>query len=279
MQLPSVALGEEKKLQPSQKPPEEMAVSEEDQEKIIQLELEKQKHPKGSREYGRLYDAIYFRKNRQKFNDASNAWQKANREKVTARQRAWRAANPGKRKSYSVRGRARTVKWAKDNPNRRKEIALKYYYAHKPPPKPARNLSQSWMNVYRRNARKTDVQFMLKDRLRATANRAFRRQWIKKPARTEALLGCTISEAKAHIESQFAQGMSWENRKSFVIDHHIPIAAFDLTDAEEVGLAFGWRNLKPLTQKENASKSATVPNPLPSWLPLHIQDRIKLRRA
>lgn len=110
--------------------------------------------------------------------------------------------------------------------------------------------------------------------MRATMNRAFRRNWIKKPARTEELLGCTIEEAKAHIENQFTEEMSWNNRMSFVIDHVIPVSAFDLRDQEEAMLAFNWKNLQPLTPHENATKQASVPSPLPDWIPSHIAARI-----
>lgn len=125
--------------------------------------------------------------------------------------------------------------------------------------------------------RKENVQYALADSLRATMNRAFRRNWLEKPARTEALIGCTIAEAKAHIEQQFVNGMSWQNRSSFVVDHFVPIARFDLRDSEEVHLAFNWQNLRPITRHENAVKSDTLPSPLPSWLPSHIASRI-LRR-
>lgn len=131
---------------------------------------------------------------------------------------------------------------------------------------------------YQRRRRREDPLFALIGVLRATTNRAFRRQWIEKPARTEALLGCTIEEAKAHISSQFTGDMSWSNRVSFEIDHHVPVEAFNLRDSEEVALAFNWRNLRPITPHENAVKSDTIPSPLPTWLPPEIASRITNRR-
>jgi hypothetical protein len=131
--------------------------------------------------------------------------------------------------------------------------------------------------AYFRRRRKESVQFALMDSLRATMNRAFRRNWLEKPARTEALIGCTIAAAKFHIESQFQPGMSWEDRRSFVIDHWCPVAAFNLEDPEEARLCFNWRNLQPLTRHVNAVKSDIIPNPLPDWIPAPIASRI-LRR-
>lgn len=192
--------------------------------------------------------------------------------------RKWRAKNPDREKNYSQKGLARRTAWAKSNPEKRRVISRRYYFKNRPVPKPPRQLVQSPLEIHRRHKRRTNIQFMLMDRFRATSNRAFRRQWIKKPARTEALLGCTIADAKAHIESQFTSEMSWLNRGSFVIDHHVPIAAFDLRNTDEVALAFNWRNLKPLTQHENSIKSDTLPYTLPTWLPPEIASRITNRQ-
>lgn len=156
---------------------------------------------------------------------------------------------------------------------RRKEIVARKCELMKTPK------YRSRANAYLRRRRREHVQFSLADRMRATINRAFRRNWIEKPHRTEAFIGCTVSDLKSHIERQFVNGMCWENRKSFVIDHIIPVAAFDLRDNEESMLAFNWRNLRPITWHDNAVKSDTLPEPLPSWLPTHIADRIKARYA
>ena len=132
-------------------------------------------------------------------------------------------------------------------------------------------------NARLRRRRSEDMHFALVGRMRATMNRAFRRNWVKKPARTEALIGCTIAEAKAHIEAQFAPGMSWQVRASFVVDHIVPVVAFDLRDSEEVQWAFNWRNLQPLTHHDNATKQGSIPSQFTSWLPAPIATRI-LRR-
>lgn len=131
---------------------------------------------------------------------------------------------------------------------------------------------------YSQKRRATDICFALKDRMRAVLNRAFRRNWIRKPYRTEAMIGCSIGELKKYIENQFSESMSWDRRSTFVVDHHVPVAAFDLTDTEEALLAFNWKNLRPLTPLQNAQKSDAIPDPLPSWLPSHIASRIESRR-
>lgn len=155
---------------------------------------------------------------------------------------------------------------------RKKEIVARKCELMKTPKYRAR------ASAYLRRRRRESPQFALADAMRATMNRAFRRNWIRKPMRTEALLGCTIPELKAWIESQFSVGMCWEMRSSFVVDHVVPVVAFDLSEREEASLAFNWKNLKPITFHENAVKSGRIPDPLPDWIPGHIAARIKARR-
>ena len=96
--------------------------------------------------------------------------------------------------------------------------------------------------------------------------------------RTQRLLGCTLDEAKSHIESQFTNGISWRNRHTWDIDHIVPLSAFDIMDPEEQLLAFNWKNIRPLRNSENRAKKDKIIFPLPSWLPPHIALRILARR-
>lgn len=167
-------------------------------------------------------------------------------------------------------------KWLTNNPERRKKVALDYYYRTRPPLK-TRVLVMTPRATYFRNYRKTSIQFALKDSLRASLNRALRRNWVKKSKRTMELVGCEVEELKVHLEANFVNGMSWENRSTWHVDHFVPLAAFDLRDEEEQLSAFNWKNLRPLSGHENQSKSDSIPNPLPSWLPAHIAARIIAR--
>jgi|ERR1039458_10022071 hypothetical protein len=79
----------------------------------------------------------------------------------------------------------------------------------------------------------------------------------RKAARTMELIGCTIAEVRAHLESKFLPGMTWENcgRNGWHIDHHKPCKRFDLTDPDQQRLCFHFKNLKPLWEADNISKS------------------------
>lgn len=73
-------------------------------------------------------------------------------------------------------------------------------------------------------------------------------------------LGCTIEELKAHLESQFQEGMTWDNwsKDGWHIDHIKPLASFDLADEEDLKKACHYTNLQPLWAKDNLSKGNKV---------------------
>lgn len=193
-------------------------------------------------------------------------------------QRRWKLLHPEKVIEYQKRSAPYKKQWLERNPEKRRQVALDWYYRNRPPLK-VRVLKETRVARRCRQRRKTSIQFCLADRLRSTLNRALRRHWVKKSQRTMDLVGCSVEELKIHIESQFTPEMTWANRNTWHVDHHVPVSAFDLRDKEERMWAFNWRNLRPLNGRENQRKQAKLPDPLPSWLPPHIAQRILERSA
>jgi hypothetical protein len=78
---------------------------------------------------------------------------------------------------------------------------------------------------------------------------------------TKGFLGCTFEEFKDHLESQFTEGMTWDNwgRGGWHIDHIIPCAVFDLTKPSHQKVCFNYQNLQPLWESENCSKRHSIP--------------------
>ena len=79
----------------------------------------------------------------------------------------------------------------------------------------------------------------------------------RKAARTMELVGCTIAEIRAHLESKFWLGMTWKNcgRNGWHIDHIRPCDSFDLEDPDQQRICFHFTNLQPLWEANNISKS------------------------
>lgn len=190
--------------------------------------------------------------------------------KRRAAQRKWCKENPDKVKAHRARKWLKLKAKAETPEHRAKRLAYRRKWNSE---------NRHKQRAYESKKRREDHQYVLMRRLRARQQCAFERQKIRKWSKTAILLGCTIEHAKAHIESQFSPGMSWSNRKSFVIDHHVPVAVFDLSNHEESCVAFCWKNLRPITQHENSVKHDKVPHPLPEWIPIHIANRITFRIA
>jgi hypothetical protein len=110
-------------------------------------------------------------------------------------------------------------------------------------------------NKYRQEWYKNSAN-KLKKSLRVRIYQALKGQW--KSEHTIELLGCTIKKLKYHLEKQFKVGMSWSNYGKWHVDHILPCASFNLTNAKEQKLCFNYKNLQPLWALENILKSDTI---------------------
>lgn len=182
--------------------------------------------------------------NPEKQKAATSAWQKENKDRVNESSRQWRAANPeankeSKRKS-NVKHRAK-----------RREEERAWRAAN-------RDHVNARSRKYVNNRLKTDPQFKIAWYTRIRMRNVLK--GIRKSASTLALLGCTLEHAKAHIEAQFAIGMTWDNwaEDGWVLDHIRPLASFDLADPAQQAQAFHYTNLQPLWGPDNAAKGTKL---------------------
>jgi len=130
-----------------------------------------------------------------------------------------------------------------------------------------REKNPTYMNDYKRsekglqqeNSRKrrkyaTDTQYNLKCKYRARIHAALK--GLGKTGSSKDLLGCTLECFKKHLESQFTEGMSWENMgkgdDKWEIDHIIPVSVFDLNKEQKI--AFWYKNCQPLWYPEHKIK-------------------------
>lgn len=66
-------------------------------------------------------------------------------------------------------------------------------------------------------------------------------------------------ELREYIESQWKDGMSWDNYRSFwVVDHIVPLAYFDPFNYKEMFLCWNYTNLKPNYFMDNHAKGYCV---------------------
>ncbi len=76
-----------------------------------------------------------------------------------------------------------------------------------------------------------------------------------KSSKSVSLLGCSPLYLRKWIESQFTQGMTWDN---IHVDHMMPCASFNLIDSDEQTRCFHYTNLQPLLAEDNLKKSDSI---------------------
>ena len=73
------------------------------------------------------------------------------------------------------------------------------------------------------------------------------------------MFGATREELISHIENQFEDGWNWENRGDvWEIDHIRPYSSFDLTDDKQYRECCNYKNIRPLSVKENRGRTPRV---------------------
>ena len=116
---------------------------------------------------------------------------------------------------------------------------------------------KAYFREYEKNRRKNDAFFSFKKRVRSAMCRIFTNKGLGKNTNTQEIVGCTWEILKNHIESQFSEGMTWDNRNLWHIDHIYPLAS--AKSEEEVTKLNHYKNLRPLWAKENLTKGSRLP--------------------
>lgn len=111
----------------------------------------------------------------------------------------------------------------------------------------------------RRERRKTDIEYALKERCRKRFGDFVR---SKGKISFGKYVQIDYEKLKNHLESLFKPGMTWENRSNWHIDHIRPLASFKYVNddgspnLEEIKVSWAIENLQPLWDKDNIAKGA-----------------------
>lgn len=163
-------------------------------------------------------------KNKKRRSDTNRAWRKRNADRHTENAKKWRYANKEKFTAYQKQ-------WVEKN----------------------RDNLRARLRKWDTEMRATRPDYRLKRAMRGRINIALR--GIRKLGSTVKLLGCDLETLRNWLESQFVDGMSWENYGPvWHVDHVVPISWFDLSCEESQKRAFNYKNLQPLFAEENCKK-------------------------
>lgn len=177
-------------------------------------------------------------------------WAGRNREKIKALNRKYHEANRGRlaahSKKYREENREAISKQRRAQYRKRREIII------------------ARVGAYMKRRRREDPVFRARANLRTRLTEALRRN--SKSAKTMDLVGCTLPRLRAHLESLFAPGMSWDNYGKWHIDHIMPCASFDLLDPAQQRECFHYTNLQPLWAEDNIRKRDKTPEQWAEYL-------------
>jgi hypothetical protein len=95
-----------------------------------------------------------------------------------------------------------------------------------------------------------------KQTVRSNNRSTFRRKGYKKNSKSYEIYGIDWNGLRLHIENQFIDGMSWDNRGKWEIDHIIPISlAVDINEIIELS---HYTNLNPMWSLDNKLKGDKI---------------------
>jgi hypothetical protein len=105
---------------------------------------------------------------------------------------------------------------------------------------------------------KDDNFFRIKHNISCRLSKAISKKWLS--VNTKELMGCDRETFMKHLESQFRDGMSWENygKNGWHVDHILPLISFNMLDINEVKKACHYTNLQPLWWWENLEKGTKI---------------------
>jgi hypothetical protein len=230
---------------------------------------------------------IFTEEQRQKHKQRCKDYYEKNKEKLIQQARINRnkpenkEKSKQKRKEYYLRvkdtvySEEKRKKYYNENKDHILENKIEYYERNK------EIIKENRINYYKNNPHKrqerrnkenakrkekyhSDSGYKLKRLLDSSIRKMLKFNGLKKSERTIELIGCSEEEFKKHIESQFTDGMAWENygkgSGKWNIDHIIPCVSFDLTKLEERLKCFNYKNQRPLWERENLSKNDKMPD-------------------
>lgn len=111
-----------------------------------------------------------------------------------------------------------------------------------------RRVKARWMQEH-------DMSYVVFNRLKRGVQRCFAELQIDTKGWFKSL-SYTTEQLKNHIENQFTDGMNWDNRHDWHIDHIQPLCSFDIKSIHDTEFkeCFALRNLRPIWAHHNRMK-------------------------
>lgn len=180
------------------------------------------------------YSNKFYQENKDYKREYGKKYYEDNKEEADERSRRYKEENVGYNKKYYEEHRD-DILWKK---------SMEY--------ESNKEKSNEYKRNYIKKRKKEDPLFNLISSMRTLIYLSIRNKGYIKKQRTQDILGCSFIELKNHLESQFLEGMSWENKGKWHIDHIKPTSL--AKTEEEVYKLNHYLNLQPLWATDNLSK-------------------------
>ena len=183
---------------------------------------------------------------------------------VLERKKKWRNNNKEKIKNHYQETKQTILdyqkKYREENLGKIKERKKKYYNINKKEildkNKIYRKNTKNIRNIYEYKNKKNDPIYSLLCGMRSRLCNYLKMCGITKKNKTFDIVGCSPEFLKEHLEAQFTDGMSWDNRGEWHIDHIIPLSSAKTED--ELYKLCHYENLQPLWAEDNLKKSNKI---------------------
>ena len=171
--------------------------------------------------------------------------------------RKWAGGKEVSSKKYNLKPEVieRKSKNSKDWFQNNKEYRKQY---HKEWREKNKESYQEYKRVYEKTKKDSDPKYRLASYTRTAIYTSLKERNINKYKNTFELLPYTLTELISRLESQFKDGMTWENYGKWHVDHIKPMSLFKFKNSEDKEFQECWslKNLQPLWGEDNLSKGS-----------------------
>lgn len=191
----------------------------------------------------RTTQKAYYESNKADIISKTTEYSKKNKDRFKEHYQAYR-------KEYYIKNKERILNYGKfyrtHNKQKRYETNKKYNDNNK-------DKIRSIGRKYEKLQYSCNPLFRLRKNMRTLIGSSFRNNGYENHHATQTILGCSFDYLKTYIEHKFVDGMSWDNRSEWHIDHIIPLSS-GKTEEEIIALNH-YTNLQPLWATDNLKKS------------------------
>jgi hypothetical protein len=153
---------------------------------------------------------------------------------------------------YVINNKEKIIQYKLENKEHLKEYDRQYKIKNKENIKQYRLENKESRNKKEKERRHTDPLYKLSGNIRSLILISIKKQGYSKKSKTYEILGCSYEDFKIHLESQFTEGMTWDNQGLWHLDHIYPISR--ATDEQHVIKLNHYTNFQPLWAEDNNKK-------------------------